>query len=534
MKCVDIDSLEKGNFESLSTLPSSSDLKPRLPENSFYYDFPNYYRWVILTGFIFMSVFTGATFMNWPPLYQMFHWSNAYAYLCHPSDLTYESRDHGEIYCDAKELSISAMLPAAASTMYAFDIVAGVVLDCFGGKVCTIFGVSSQIVGWTMIGLSGVSFHGYLPGMIMIAIGVDPTFYGGSSKTIFICMSFCSFSIGLLSVANLFPGWSSTILSVLSAARSVAYGNVIVMKAISNNRDNIQLGEISLIFAGLLGFWLLFTIFFVPLHPYPKVPPGASLQSVQSEGKPTYKEWLRRKPQVDFHLFTAAAKTQMQGFSRYALTMPYAALCFLPIISFIRNIYYGVSFKEHLPNAAPFYTIVNPLSLLPCPFLGILADRVSTALMIALLSVCGCLSMLLVMFKVVALEYLSVSLNFIFIAFSSSQFYIYIAYGYPQEQMGKLAGFCVLLGGLASLSVTPMFNFSMSIANFFPMDLVVVVRCFLSTISFVPLGLKFLFFQLLQVCAIAICIFLYLTFERPIRREAATSKAATMPVEKAS
>lgn len=184
--CVEIgriepDAPEKGELESLSTMVSDSELK-LLAHNQLYYDLPRYYRWVILIAFAVMSGFTGATFMNWPPLHQMFHWANAYSHVCDPSNPTYEARAHGEIYCDEKERLISSILPASACAMYAFDIVAGVLLDCIGGKLCILFGLLCQITGWILIGISAFySINAYLPGMIVIAIGVDPSFYGTRS-----------------------------------------------------------------------------------------------------------------------------------------------------------------------------------------------------------------------------------------------------------------------------------------------------------------------------------------------------------------
>lgn len=78
--------------------------------------------------------------MNWPPLYDMFSWANAYSYLCHPSDPSYALREHDEIYCDAKDRAIAGMMPPAVSARFAFDLLGGILLDCFGAKITTLTG----------------------------------------------------------------------------------------------------------------------------------------------------------------------------------------------------------------------------------------------------------------------------------------------------------------------------------------------------------------------------------------------------------
>lgn len=176
-------------------------------------------------------------------------------------------------------------------------------------------------------------------------------------------------------------------------------------------------------FACILGLCFVFSLLAVPFQPYPKLLPGQKLYSTTDvKAKRSYREILRKKPQIDFRRFVDETKVQIKGFLTHALTRRYIAFCFIPVFGFIRNSYYGVSFKKHLPNATNLYAIINPLSMLPCPLLGVLADRISTALTAAFIALCGSLSMLLVMFEnAAALEYISIWINFIFISYVVSQ-----------------------------------------------------------------------------------------------------------------
>lgn len=197
-----------------------------------------------------------------------------------------------------------------------------------------------------------------------------------------------------------------------------------VMRAIWQHRDGISLRGVALVWAGILACWLIFTVLFIPLQTYPKLPLGCHLNTTIKEGKLSTKERLRRKPRIDLQVFIHEAKLQTSGFWKHAGNLSYAALCFIPIAVFIRNNYYGMTYKEHLPHATHFYTITNPLSMLPCPLLGLFADKVSAAFTIFLLNLCGWTSMFLVMFNVRAFEYLSVCFNFVFMSFLASQFYV--------------------------------------------------------------------------------------------------------------
>lgn len=457
---------------------------------SYSYDYPNYYRWLIVTFFSIMSVLIGPTFFNWPPLFDIFSKANAYSHLCKPTDPTFELRSRGEIYCLNKNLAISSMFPVTVTTMFAFDLVAGMLLDCVGSKITCLAGILCQCLGWVIIGVSGRSFNGYLFGLVLQAAGADPSFFG------------------LLSVANLFPGWESTIIAVLGSARSLSYANCLIMQAVLKS-GSITLPYVAFAWAIIVLACGVLTFFFVPFQSFPKLPIGSKLERDENQdGKTKYSEVLTRKPQVNFKVFKKEAKDQFKGFLQYGLTLNYALFCILPAIAMLRNSYYSVSFAQHLPNTIQLYSLLNPLSFIPCPLVGIFSDRVSTTLTILGLAVFGAISMFLVMFRGIAFEYLSLFLNFIFISFCISQFYCYISYIYPQKEMGKLIGVALLIGGLVSLAATPMFDFATKARQFFTMDLIIVC---------------------LELVAIVVCLYLYFKMEVPIRR--AMGKATEKDIE---
>lgn len=426
--------------------------------------------------------------MNWPPLEQMMSWENAFVHLCDPSDPDYELRDHGEIFCGAKDRAIAAIYPAAVSTMFAFDLVAGILLDCVGTKITCLLGLAAQIVGWILIACSGPNFNGYMAGFVVYAMGIDPAFFG------------------VLPIGNLFPGWSSTVMAILGAARSGAFANSLIMKIIvESNRGRISLRGCALVFAGILGLWFLYAMVFIPFQPYPKLAPGVKLDTEPGAEKQSYKQYLRRRPTRSKATFVAEAKSQWIGFRRYATTLPYIALCILPILVFTRNAYYGASYNQHLYDVVDFFSIMNPLSFIPCPFLGLMADYISAALTILLLGIAGLLSMVFVQIGGTAMQYISVCFNWIFISFIASQFYVYVAYCYPQRQMGKLAGVVVLVGAMVSLVATPMYDYASINDRFTAMNIVVMLMSGLS---------------------ILLACYLYFSWELPIRRRFNNAKEA--------
>lgn len=181
----------KHNMETLS--PDELEQTAKTPENDYqrhivsseeplinpyHYDLPRHYRWTVLIASIILCIFTGPAFLNWPPFDNIFHAANAYSHLCDENDPTYKLRESNEIYCDEKKRQISSMLPAAIGAMFGVDLGAGILLDCFGGKICTFVGLILQLLGYVMIGASGSGFVGYKFGIVLIGLGIDPTFFG--------------------------------------------------------------------------------------------------------------------------------------------------------------------------------------------------------------------------------------------------------------------------------------------------------------------------------------------------------------------
>lgn len=146
-------------------------------DNPFFYDLSPSYRWFMVVSFVIMTVFTGPTYMNWPPMRDMLSWAGAYSHLC-DGDPTREVGDYGEIKCEEKALMLSSMYGPAVAVMFSMDLIAGIFLDCFGGKIVTIFGLSLQVLGWILIALSGPAFNAYYIGLLLTSIGNDPTFFG--------------------------------------------------------------------------------------------------------------------------------------------------------------------------------------------------------------------------------------------------------------------------------------------------------------------------------------------------------------------
>lgn len=449
---------------------------------SYYYDFPPYYRWVYVACTLVLAFIFGAPFLNWPPFTTLFDEAGAYNSVCTPDSEGYREGDDGLLYCKEKLVWIDTLATFTGSTMFCFTFVGGVLLDCFGSKVCTATGGAGLLLGWLIIASSGIHFNGFKAGMFFLGAGTD----------------LCIF--GLLPAANLFPGYNSTVIAMLGTARSLTFTVPIIMKALLVNAG-FSLRAIALGFSAILVASLCVVIFFVPSQPFPRTTAHVQLDFEPGEGKISLREHLNRRPRISWDAFSKTAKAQAADWFTFARTWGY--LAFLPVAATvtIRNGYYASSYQVHLPDVKTFYEIMNPLSFIPCPLLGLFADKVSAALCVAFLAICAAGSMLLAMFDTLVTQYISVLFNWLFIAFISSQFYCYVGAVYPQRQMGKLAGFAMLFGGICGLASNNMYNFaSQSSGNLRAMDILVVG---------------------FGVAALAIALCLYVFIERPIQRRTA-------------
>lgn len=423
----------------------------------YYYDFPSYYRWAMLAFVTILIMLAGPPYMNWPPLQEMFDKSGAYNDLCTAASADFRRGANGVVYCAAKDTEIKKLVSFGVSVMFCFTFVAGILLDSLGSKICTSVGLVSQMIGWVFIAASGVAFNGFKAGVFFLAAGADPTLFG------------------LLSASNLFPGYTSTVISVLGAARSLAFAIPKLMQVVFENTE-ATLRAIVLAWCGVLACCLISVVLFVPMQSFPKLPPGERYDDEPGDAKLSLRAELRRRPRFSMADGLSSAKTQFFQWLAHAKSWGYLIFLVIPPIQIIRNNYYSASYEQHIPSAIDFYTIMNPLSFLPCPIMGLIADKVSAAVCICTLAVSGIISLIFGMLESEACDYISVIFQWIFVSFVASQFYCYASAVYPQQQMGKLVGFALLVGGVVGLVAGNMYEFAQrGSEQLLAMDLLTVV-----------------------------------------------------------
>eukprot|EP01070_Trichotokara_eunicae_P004771 Trichotokara_eunicae@DN4159_c0_g1_i2.p1 len=127
--------------------------------------------------------------------------------------------------------------------------VGGLLLDFCGGKVTVVCSLFVATAGWALIAFSSESFNAYYAGAVLVGMGADPSF--------FCCMD----------IANLFPGYTSTIIGLMGSARSIAMLWALALRGLPwDPQGNL------LFWTALQLFWLIVMPFVVPWRPYSQKP----------------------------------------------------------------------------------------------------------------------------------------------------------------------------------------------------------------------------------------------------------------------
>lgn len=430
-------------------------------------------RFVLLLIVILYSICVGSHFFNWTPWETILKRSGAFSELCPTSKV-----------CKAQEEKIASLLPLASVVMFSFTFIAGMVLDVIGPKVCCLFGNILLICGWILLKISSSSRNIYAFGFALMGAGTDPAFFG------------------TLSIANLFPGYCSTVISILGAARSVSNVLPFLMQEINEYDSNFTFSYMALIFVILYLICFLAVVFLIPWKPYRlilskdppasnsvfelgvlgiaasshphSVPAGDDLSRSKSDERIEVGEIEKSKCREAWR----ELKIQFKALWRGMRSPLYYPIIIVMIINMIRNNFYLTSASKQLGSAITALTIVNMLAFIPGPILGFIVDKCGPLKVIAGLNTTNLLTFVTLLIGQVAtnytltsaMNYTSTILAFPGIGFLLSQIYCYVSVIFPPADMGKLAGLASFMAGLCGLVVNPMYAWSSDKQSFWEMD----------------------------------------------------------------
>ncbi|PFH38147.1 hypothetical protein BESB_004880 [Besnoitia besnoiti] len=160
-------------------------------------------------------------------------------------------------------------------------------------------------------------------------------------------------------------------------------------------------------------------------------------------------------------------------------------------IALIRAIYFNDASEDLVPNSLRFLHIILGFVFVAPPFAGVIADYFGIIVCMVLINTCGTLVVVAALIAyevhVVFFEYCASFMFMLNMALMTNQVYFYVADTFPQRHLGKLCGFACTIGGVLSLCVTPMFEFSVKTAGGFTIMLSLLVG--LSVITYILIGL---------------------------------------------
>lgn len=426
--------------------------------------------YILLAIVVLYAALVGAHFFNWTPWEKILLTNGAFADRCN---------DNSWAPCSAQTEEVRGLLPIVTVSMFSFTFLAGLLLDIIGPKICCLIGTCFLIAGWGLLACTSLGVNTYKLGFFLMGAGTDPAFFG------------------TLCVANLFPGYNSTIIAMLGSARSVSNLWPYVLNEISSPFPGFTFPRMAILFSGVYVACLAVVLLLIPYQPYslPETSQPTPSTGGGEDGTKGGTDVKRIQSCVSNEGASSTApaslslKQQLQRLWTHSSNPLYLPIIGLCIANILRNNFYLTSAATQLGPAEPFLSLVNVLTFIPGPILGLIVDKYGPLCVLVGVNTTNSLVFVVLLLGPLlgsnsaahdAMRYMSVILAFPGIGFLLNQVYCYIAVYFPQADMGKLAGFACFVAGICGLVVTPMTTYAERIHSFWEMNLVNIVLSFIA------------------------------------------------------
>ncbi|UKJ90272.2 major facilitator superfamily MFS-1 protein [Theileria orientalis] len=131
-------------------------------------------RYVFLGIALYGMLTLGRFMWAYPSFYEMFIKSGAYAWLCEEGMTTRAVEGvAGEVTCEVRDMAINSVLLAVTGSTFMGSIFASAANVALGAKISSMIGTSSMFIGIVTLGFSSRSFRMYIPGAVMVGLGMD-------------------------------------------------------------------------------------------------------------------------------------------------------------------------------------------------------------------------------------------------------------------------------------------------------------------------------------------------------------------------
>ncbi|KAL8270620.1 hypothetical protein Esti_005441 [Eimeria stiedai] len=311
-------------------------------------------RYALLALYLIVVLLRGCTYWGWNGIQEMLYKSGAYLWECNDQSVVTELRIGNEKYvdCPVRKQLLGGIFTTALGSNMLSSFLAGVALDALGPKITLFIGILMDVVGWTLLGVSGEKFQAYYAAAFCIGVSADPGY------------------LPLLSISKLFPKNSSFVISVMGSLRSISFSVPVIMSAIYQSAayGPNDLWKMCIGYVGVgQGISLLVCLFFVPMK---------SFTTPVEEVEPEADETVKRQT------FSSSSSRVQDKRSFWRLIVDPKFLLLVPIFccALVRSDYYAKSNKEQLVEISSgkdlhqMFAIFNILSFIPGPVFGRITD----------------------------------------------------------------------------------------------------------------------------------------------------------------
>lgn len=396
-------------------------------------------RYVLLTLYLLVVLLRGCTYWGWNGIQEMLYKSGAYLWTCdEPEKITYlEVGGKDYVDCPDRKQVLGGIFTTALGSNLISSFFSGIILDQLGPKIAMLFGITMDVIGWLLLGFSGVGFQAYYGAAFCIGVAADPGY------------------LPLLSVSRLFPRNSSFVISILGSMRSVSFAIPVIMSIIFQS-DAFLPGDLWKMCVGYVavaqGLCLIITLVFIPMKAFES--PDVAVEGTVEENAGS-----EEKSAVGGSETSASGKPPADTAPFLKLLIDPKFLLILPIFAaaLVRTDYYAKSNKEQLVELATnrnlyeMFSVCNVLSFLPGPVFGKLVDLYGILLVLFLLNTSGVFMFIFLIFDSLVCKGISIFFYFIYTSFVLSNVYCYISIHFPASSFGKLAGLVSAFGGCVAL-----------------------------------------------------------------------------------